>query len=113
MKIILSMVALLSASAFACPEFNGTYTCTSEGQSGQMEIKTYQENGIYVYETDGDKLYADGQERPVQEEDLVGTMSATCSGSSLVMNLQGDYLENGQKAGVLTMTSTVTATDAG
>lgn len=105
---ILSVVALLfSASAFACPDLTGTFTCTyQDGSSEQVTISQQINNGVTIYNYNGSMIATDNITRAVPDDETVknATFRAWCDGASLKGNLIGKYYNNGSYFGDLDMT---------
>lgn len=116
MKKLAAIFAVLLASplALACPTINGSFTCSnSSGETYMMQVNTTVENGVYVYEADGEKIYTDGQSRPFSGESTRGQYSATCAGNAIDLQMNGELLEGGQSVGTFAMTSQMTQTGVG
>lgn len=102
----LLIATLVCPLAMACPEINGTYTCQgSDGETSQETIRTYLKDGVYVYETDTEFIYADGSPRQFSEETMRGTMTATCNEETLYLDINGEIVQNGQTVGTMKVIS--------
>lgn len=116
MKKITALFAVLLASplALACPTISGTFTCSdSSGETYTMQLNTTVENGVYVYESDGEKIYTDGQSRQFSNDSSRGQYTATCAGNFVDLQMNGEILENGQGVGTFAMTSRMTQNGVG
>lgn len=72
------LVSLISASAFACPTYNGTYECSGDGIEQTLNVKTVMVNGIPQYSIDETQILADGAYHKVNFMGGQYDMSATC-----------------------------------
>ena len=104
---ILSVIALFfSASAMACPDLTGTFTCTyQDGSSEQVTISQQINNGITMYNSNGSMISADNKTYPVPDDETIknATFRAWCDGASLKGNLIGKYYNQGSYFGDLDM----------
>lgn len=99
MKIFSFVLFLASINAFACPNLAGSYNCKYENETWDMSIRQTEENGVTSYHQtmgDGEGTYiADGVARPasgvVGEDIIEGTLSTTCSDSSIIIQFLADY----------------------
>lgn len=125
MRSALALIALISTSAFACPNLAGSYTVcrsttgTTQGSSDVVVSQTVV-NGATVYsltstddetqERGSESVIADGQVRTVTETDaqtglvIVTASQASCQGDALV--LQSSSSIQGQEIANVTMTVT-------
>ena len=93
MKLALAFVtALISSSALACPTLQGTWLCkNSDASSSTSTIQESPIPGGTLYKlterSSGkvEEYYADGQSRPVSDNGLSGTLTATCTGVTNVI----------------------------
>ena len=108
MKKMTALIAVVLASplALACPDLTGNYSCSDKsGEVYNLQLTTTVENGTYVYEADGEKIYTDGQRRQFSNESTQGVYVATCAGNFVDLQMTGDILDNGQAVGNFEMTS--------
>jgi hypothetical protein len=113
MKIAMAVVtALISSSAFACPSFQGIWTCKSS--QGTTDVTSIQESAIpggMLYSiTDRssgkvDQIYADGKARPVTDHKLSGTVTAACTNATTVT--MKEHLASADKSVVADVTNSV------
>lgn len=102
MKLILTAIAglLVSATAWACPDLTGSYTCTYEdGASEVLDISQSSANGVTTFTINGNSIPADGQVYQLPDDAYTKnyTMSYACEGTpaKLALTYGGDYYENG------------------
>lgn len=87
---LLAAVFCLSASAFACPDLTGTWTCTDfEGKTSQSVVtQEVIENGV-LYKIANEKgevqeFPANGVAYTSEDADFSSTMVSTCVSSALI-----------------------------
>lgn len=98
-----------SATAFACPNLAGDYTCNYDGSTVDITVSQRVENGVDVYELLGYELYADGTLHDVPETDQVknGTALASCNGDILNAHVTGNVYSSGKDQGLAELDVTV------
>ena len=107
-KIVVMVGALVSASAFACPNLSGVYTCPDQQNGPQtVEITQTEENGITTYFQNGESLVSDNLVKPIPEsaDFKEGTMQAFCEGDALKVAVKGKVWDQGQFFGDLDVVS--------
>ena len=116
MKKLTALFAVLLASplALACPQLTGNFACSDKsGEVYNVQLTTTVENGVYVYESEGEKIYTDGQRRTFSNDSTRGVYVATCAGNFVDLQMSGEILENGQSVGTFDMTSRMTQNGVG
>lgn len=109
MKLLTVLATLfLSATALACPNLVGTYTCQQGSDAYNMTIDQQVDSaGVTVYLVDGQPLAADNQWRNLQDPnqpDAEGKLS--CAGQELNFDMKGSlYDENKNTVGDMTINS--------
>lgn len=103
-SITLALMGLLvGASAWACPDLRGTYTCTYENGSETLTVDQMEQNGTTYYIINGDTVPADGQLYPIADDESQKNqfIMFSCKGepSKFALNYTGDLYEGGQLQG--------------
>lgn len=111
MKAVIALVALFSVQAFACPNLTGTYSCTYEGQTEQIQMSQTETNGVTVYtmknpndpNDQGGSLPADNVVYKLEDSEQFknGTIRGWCEGEAFKIEQIGSYFDQGQHIGDL------------
>lgn len=96
--LIASMALLLSASAFACGNFTGNFTCTVEGDNYTYNLLVEQ-NGTTFRITDDegtDEFVADGQRRALPDDTNMRNAYyvASCQNQAVNMLMAGEIFDD-------------------
>ena len=100
MKIFSFLLLLTSATAFACPNLAGNYSCKEGTQAFQMTITQNVVNGATVYQqTSGENqstFTADGVARPQtvngEGQTINGTLKTTCTNTTVSNQFQASHM---------------------
>ena len=117
MKAVIALFALYGIQAFACPNLTGTYSCTYEGQTSQVQLSQTETNGVTVYTMkdpndpadQGGSLPADNVVYKLEDSEQFknGTLRGWCEGEAFKIEQTGSYFDQGQHIGdiqaILTM----------
>ncbi|MEZ0391723.1 MAG: hypothetical protein ACAH59_05880 [Pseudobdellovibrionaceae bacterium] len=98
--MLITLATLVSASALACPTFNGAYLCKGDGLEQTLNVKTEVVDGVHKYSLDDTSVLADGQYRKVNFQGGEYDMAATCKDQNLTVNIkfgggEGDHPDCG------------------
>lgn len=110
-RAIILAAAFVSASAFACPDLTGNYTCTyGNGQTEDVAITQEVREGVTYFKYNNDEFAADGREYTLADsaELKEGKFSAWCEDVTLKNKIVGKYYNNGSYFGDLTMIVDIT-----
>ncbi len=99
----ISIGIFASASAIACPNLEGSYTCQDQnGETSTAVVRQENRAGVMVYFIDADgelqELITDGQRHPMdanRAEFQNATYSAACQNNVLNTNIDGDIVNEG------------------
>lgn len=109
MKALLAGLMLLGAQAFACPDLTGTYTCTQNGQTSQIQMSQAETNGVTVYtikdpsnpNDQGGSLPADNTTYRLEDsaDFKNGTIRGWCENEAFKVEQTGQLFDQGQHIG--------------
>lgn len=121
MKLIIAVLALVGAQAFACPNLTGTFSCTSDGQTQAVAISQVEVNGVTTYTLknpadpadQGGSLPADNNTYQIQDsEDFKnGTIRGWCEADAFKIEQTGQYYDQGQHIGDVQATIAMSLVD--
>jgi hypothetical protein len=98
---------LISASAFACPQISGNYTCqTQDGPQITVIQQSTAADGD-IFDIDGYQFKADGVSYPENSEEFIGTIATACNPTTVNITIIGDVIENGSKIGSTNLTQSM------
>jgi hypothetical protein len=84
---IAALGLLLSSAAFACPQISGTFHCNSD-QPEDIVVQTRVENGVTIYNYNGQDIIADGVQRDYSSQGTTVKLAATCNDTTFTMQSQ-------------------------
>lgn len=98
-RIALVVCSFASASALACPDLAGDYTCVSQyGHTWQVPVSQAEVNGVMVYYWSGMELITDNTARPLPDTDTSKNqvLKAWCGAeNNLLANLTAAVYDGG------------------
>jgi len=114
MKALLIGLALIGAQAFACPNLTGTYSCTYENGSEQLQLSQQEMDGVTVYNfknpqdanDPGGALPADNQTYRLEDtkDFRNGTIRAWCEGEIFKIQQTAEHYQEESHSGNLDLT---------
>lgn len=90
MKSFFVLLSFVGSAAMACPDMQGTWTCTNSDGTISNNVTTQETiSGGVVYHIKDNQgnvtdYFADGKERSFSDEGMTGSLVAKCSGPSTV-----------------------------
>lgn len=105
--MMISLMTLLTLSAYACPNLEGSYRCSGVGYDFVSKIDQTIENGAHVYmvnEQGGTEVViADGQWRNAPMNGQMTSIRAVCMGTNLVLTMVQSVPQVGEVKAVSTI----------
>lgn len=106
MRTIAALALMFSAaSAFACPNLAGSFTCNYNGQKEVITVTQSMKGAVTVYMVNGSEIVADNQVRNIPDDESLknATFRAWCDDTvTLKGQILGKYYNNGSYFGDLT-----------
>jgi hypothetical protein len=81
---LLAIAVLFSSTGFACPSFDGNYSCSGDGIDQSLDIQTRSEQGVTIYTVDKTDITADGKPRNLFFMGGFYEVTAACKSASSV-----------------------------
>lgn len=87
---VLFVLGLFSASAVACPNLSGSYTCVNDGQKETLVVSQNEMNGQMVYQIGETQVIADNVAYPIPDDEELkgGTQRAFCDSQSNELKIE-------------------------